>query len=192
MLAHFVRLLSCLVVLCTLFMAGCGSSEPLLISKSYAVPAGVDLSGQWIIRGDPSDRRSQAGGTQERLIPMNRSQRSRRQRSSSGVSAQVFIEYGESLKISQTNYGIFISYDRSVVEEFTFGENRTVSIGPIEARRVSGWEGGSFVVETLDDSGTTLFEAWHLDADQAVLIRDVRMSKGDEDTFTLRQVFDRQ
>jgi hypothetical protein len=191
MLANFVRFLSCLVVLCTLFMAGCGS-EPQLISKSYAVPAGVDLSGQWIVRGDSGDRRSQAGGTQERLIPTSRSQRTRRQRSSSGVSAQVFIEYGESLKISQTNYGIFISYDRSVVEEFTFGENRIVSIGPIEARRVSGWEGDSFVVETLDDSRTTLFEAWYLEADKAVLIRDIRMSKGDEDTFKLRQLFDRQ
>jgi hypothetical protein len=78
-----------------------------------------------------------------------------------------------------------------VVEEFTFGENRLVTVGPIEARRVSGWEGKSFVVETLDDSGTTLFESWHLDSDDSVLIRDIRLSKGDEESFSLRQLFDR-
>jgi len=126
------------------------------------------------------------------LIPASRSQRSRRQKSASGISVQVFLEYGELLKISQTNYGMFIGYDRSIVEEFTFGENRIVSVGPIEARRVSGWEGNSFVVETLDKSGTTLFEAWHLDEDDTVLVRDIRMSRGDEDNFNLRQVFDRQ
>ena len=95
------------------------------------------------------------------------------------------------MKITQTNFGIFISYDRSIVEEFTFGENRVVTVGPIEARRVSGWEGNSFVVETLDDSGTTLFETWHLESDDALLIRDIRMSKGDEESFRLRQRFDR-
>lgn len=130
-------------------------------------------------------------GLQEKLVVTSRSQRSRRQKGSSDGSAQVFIEYGESLKISQTDFGIFISYDRSVVEEFTFGENRLVTVGPIEARRVSGWEGKSFVVETLDDSGTTLFESWHLDSDDSVLIRDIRLSKGDEESFSLRQLFDR-
>ena len=172
-------------------LVGC-AAEPQLISKSHAVPADVDLSGRWIVRADRGTRRSDLDSTQEKLIPASRSQRSRRQRSASGMSAQVFLEYGESLKISQTNYGIFISYDRSVVEEFTFGENRIVSVGPIQARRVSGWEGNSFVVETLDDTRTTLFEAWHLDEDNTVLVRDIRLSKDDEDKFSYRQVFDRQ
>jgi len=191
MLAHFVRFFCCLAAISAIVLAGC-ASEPLLISKSHTVPAGVDLSGRWIVRADRGARRATMDGTQEELIPASRSQRSRRQRSASGISAQVFLEYGELLKISQTNYGIFISYDRSIVEEFTFGENRIVSIGPIDARRVSGWEGNSFVVETLDDTGTTLFEAWHLDGDDTVLVRDIRMSKGDEDSFNLQQVFDRQ
>ena len=108
------------------------------------------------------------------------------------MSAQVFLEYGESLKITQTDFGIFISYDRSVVEEFTFGENRVVTIGPIEALRVSGWEGNSFVVETLDDAGTTLFENWGLEEDGAVLVRNIRISKGETDSVVHQQVFDRQ
>ena len=116
----------------------------------------------------------------------------RRERRPRGASVPVFLEYGTSLKITQTRYGIFISYDRSVVEEYTFGENRLVEIGPIEALRVSGWDGNSFVVETLDGSGTTLFESWRLDADGVVLVRDIRIAKGDQDSFVQKQVFDRQ
>jgi len=190
MLAFFVRFGSRIAIPIALFFVACASA-PMLISKNPTVPEGVDLSGQWIVRGDSGMGHPQMDGLQESLVVSSRSQRSRRQRSSSGVSAQVFLEYGESLKITQTNFGIFISYDRAIVEEFTFGENRVVSVGPIEARRVSGWEGSSFVVETLDDSGTTLFETWHLESDNTMLVRDIRMSKGDDENFRLRQLFDR-
>ena len=74
-----------------------------------------------------------------------------------------FWKFGESLRISQTDFGLFISYDRSVVEEYRFGENRLVSIGPIQAQRVSGWDGPVFVVETLDSDGSILFESWRLE-----------------------------
>ncbi len=104
----------------------------------------------------------------------------------------VFLHFGKSLKITQTDHGLFISYDRSVVREFTFGESRLVTVGPIEAQRVSGWEGNNFVVETLDTDGTTLFEHWHLDGAGDVLIRDVRMQKGEEEKFSLTQLFDRK
>jgi len=191
MLTHFVRFPCWPAVLGLLILAGC-SSAPVLLSKDPTVPDGVDLSGRWIIRGDSSNQRFRADSGEERLIPANRPQRSRRQRSPSGATVHVFIEFGKSLKITQTTHGIFISYDRSVVEEFTFGENRLVSIGPIEAMRVSGWEEQAFVVETVDKTGTTLYEAWHLDADDAVLLRDVRISKGEDDSYKLRQVFDRQ
>ena len=113
-------------------------------------------------------------------------------RKSGGASAQIFVEYGESLKITQTEFGLFISYDRSVVEEYTFGESRLVSIGPIEAQRVSGWEEAAFAVETLDETGAILFETWHLESDGDVLVRNIRISKGEKDSFVHRQVFDRQ
>jgi hypothetical protein len=67
-----------------------------------------------------------------------------------------------------------------------------VSIGPIEARRVSGWQGDKFVVETLDDSGTILFEAWYLASDGATLVRDIRIAKGDTETYRYKQFFDLQ
>jgi hypothetical protein len=191
MLAHFDRFSYWSAVLSLLLLAAC-SSEPLLLSKNPTVPAGVDLSGRWIVRTDSNRQRSRMENGQERLIPTSRPQRSRRQKSTSGASVQVFIQHGSSLKITQTDFGIFISYDRSIVEEFTFGENRTVSIGPIEALRVSGWDENAFVVETLDETRTTLYESWYLDADDAVLIRDIRVNKGEVDSFFLQQVFDRQ
>ena len=191
MLAHFVRFYYWSALLSLLLLASC-ASEPLLLSKNPTVPAGVDLSGRWIARSDSNTQRSRMESGQERLIPTSRPQRSRRQRSTPGSSVQVFIEYGKSLKITQTDFGIFISYDRSVVEEFTFGENRTVSVGPIEAMRVSGWDENAFVVETVDETRTTLYESWYLDADDAVLIRDIRVSNNEADSFFLQQVFDRQ
>jgi hypothetical protein len=157
MLALFVRFGARAAVFSALILVGCASSAPQLISKSPTVPEGVDLSGRWVVRADSRAGRSQMDGLQEKLVVTSRSQRSRRQKGSSDGSAQVFIEYGESLKISQTDFGIFISYD----------------------------------IETLDDSGTTLFESWHLDSDDSVLIRDIRLSKGDEESFSLRQLFDR-
>jgi hypothetical protein len=178
-------------VACVFILSGC-ASKPVLLSKNATVPVGVDFTGRWILRNDSASRRlSENGGVEESLVPMTRTQHSRRRRDSAGVSAQVFLEFGESLKITQTPYGLFISYDRSVVEEYTFGENRLVTIGPIEAMRVSGWEGDAFVVETLDDSGTTLFESWHLERNKAPLVRRIRISKGEDESFVHQQVFDR-
>lgn len=173
-----------------LLCAAC-AAPLVLVSKSAAVPAGVDLSGRWELRGEPNHKRP-ATRTQEALIPTGGKQQAQRQRSPRGASVPIFLEYGSSLKLTQTQYGIFISYDRSVVEEYTFGENREIEIGPIEALRVSGWDGNSFVVETLDQSGTTLFESWHLDDDGSILVRDIRIAKGEKSSFVQQQIFDRK
>lgn len=173
-----------------LLLAAC-SAPLVLASKSAAVPSGVDLSGMWLLREASDNRRpGNRSGLREGIVPGVNTKPSRRTRSSGGSSVPVFLEYGTSLKITQTQFGIFISYDRSVVEEFTFGENRIVKIGPIEALRVSGWDGSSFVIETLDDSGTTLFESWQLDG--PVLVRRIRIAKGEKDSFVQTQEFDRQ
>jgi hypothetical protein len=101
----------------------------------------------------------------------NGPRRARKPSKGSSSAARVFLEYGQSLKITQTDFGIFISYDRSIVEEFRFGENRLVTVGPIEAIRVSGWEGNRFVVETLDDNNSMLAETWQLKSDNQVFFR---------------------
>jgi len=194
MSATISRFSTIFLVTSFLLLGGCGSA-PTLESKSRAVPAGIDLSGNWTLRQDGSAQAPrQVGDPEESIVLMSKSQRqqrSDRSRSSSGASAHVFLEFGRSLKITQTRYSLFISYDRSVVEEYTFGENRVISIGPIEAVRVSGWDAGSFVVETLDHSSTILFETWSLEEGGAVLVRNIRISHGDKDSYVRQQVFDR-
>ena len=159
------------------------------------MPVGVDLSGSWSLRVDPGVRRLPP---QEEGIPIGREQSRRSQqrnsrvkRGSKGMSAQVFIENGENVKLTQTAHGLFISYDRSIVEEFTFGENRKVTIGPIEAQRVSGWDGRTFIAETLDGAGNVLRETWGLqDVDK--LVREIRLMDGDKEAFSEQQIFDRK
>jgi hypothetical protein len=156
----------------------------------------VDLSGQWSLRGGvvrpveteqtiripPSTSRNPGGVTQ----PVSRRSRSK------GSSLHVFLESGKDLKVTQTNYGLFFSFDRAIVEEYAFGENRIVNIGPIQAQRVAGWEGRSFVVETMDKKGNVLFEAWTLEHDGKALVRELRITEGDELAWSSRQVFDRE
>lgn len=187
------RCLTIVASLGFLLLAGCASTPPELISKSAAVPGGVNLSGTWLLReGGGSMRLTGQGDTG--ILPnlTGRQSRSRSAKRSSGTTAHVFLEFGKLLKITQTDQGLFISYDRSVVREFTFGENRIVSVGPIEAMRVSGWEDNAFAVETLDEDGTILFEHWYLDGGGEVLVRDVRMQDGEQEMYSLRQFFDRK
>ncbi len=172
--------------------SACGS-KPVLIGKNPQVPVGTDLSGFWLLRESADKIDSGRRGDGEGIfIPPEHFSRTTRPRPTSGPSVQVFIEYGTSLKISQTDFGLFISYDRSVVEEFRFGENREVTIGPIEAMRVSGWEGTSIVVETLDKSGAVLIEKWRLIEDGSVLARELRIMSDEKQLFHRQQLFDRK
>ena len=114
--------------------------------------------------------------------------RAQTERPTRGLSAHLFLESGKVLKVSQTDYGLFFSFDRAVVEEYNFGENRVVNIGPISAQRVSGWDGSAFVVETMDEDGHVLTERWQLD--EATLTREISIAKGDDISFSKRQVFD--
>ena len=184
-----------MLMLAAVILTGC-SSKPVLLSKDSGIPAGIDLSGRWTLRGDPGsdikaghDRELQIRIPRESTV--ERPTRSRSAGRSSGPSVQLFLESGTSLKITQTGEGLFISFDRSVVEEYTFGENRVVAIGPIEAQRVSGWEGRAFVVETLDDQGSVMTESWRLDDNGNTLVRDITVVRGGKQNSFSRQRFDR-
>jgi hypothetical protein len=179
--------------LCVLGLAACATA-PKLQSKQAVVPAGVDLGGRWQVRSNGSAIR--LPGQNARAAPIIRTSRSAQRRQSgsgrrSGSPVEVFLEFGETLKITQTQYGLFISYDRSVVEEYTFGENREVTVGPIEAQRVSGWEGDVFVIETLDHGGSRLLESWRVLENGALLSRSIVIQKGDKQLFSTLQRFDR-
>lgn len=118
--------------------------------------------------------------------------KSRRRSSRRSSSVHLFLETGKALKVTQTDHGFFVSVDRSVVVEFKFGENRIVSVGPIEAQRVSGWQGSAYIVETLDEEGAVLREEWRLDDSGNVLLRDISIVERNKETLKLRQEFDRR
>jgi hypothetical protein len=179
-----------LATLLALAISACGS-KPTLEPRAGGNPQQVDLSGRWVLRtGDelPVNHEQtirMPKSSTRRQTEARRAQASRRSR---GLSVHLFLESGKVLKVSQTDYGLFFSFDRAVVEEYNFGENRIVSIGPIQAQRVSGWEGPSFVVQTMDEEGHVLTESWALQ--EGTLTREVSIARGEDVSFSKRQVFD--
>ncbi len=149
-------------------LAACGSAG-VLLSKPAAVPAGVDLSGNWLLNGN-------SGTTQ---------------RAARELLVYVFLETGKSIKITQTAGGLFVSFDRSVVEEYRFGENREISVGAITATRASGWEGEVYVVETLDEDGAKLVDTYRLLDNGKRLQRTIVIWQRDQKKLALEQDFDR-
>ena len=191
----FVCLLSCVV------LGGCASRE-VLVPKSGAVPAGVDLSGTWRMRDDTrgSQRRIDEairrtdGVSDEDIflppdLPTDRNGVSRSRRNTGGL-VHVFLENGTTLKITQTGGALFLSFDRAVVVEFRFGENREVQVGPVIADRVSGWEGQAYVAETLGPNSMKLTERFVL-VNPHTLQRTIVFRSKSEDEETIVQTFDR-
>jgi hypothetical protein len=199
MLMHYGRAAACLILW---LLCSCAARE-ILIPKSGAAPPDVDFSGTWRLRRDASDgqgRINQAirrtDGVDDRVIlrpPVTqngREQMSARPRRDPGGLVHVFLESGRSLKITQTGSGMFLSFDRAVVVEYRFGEHREVEIGPVVAVRVSGWEGRTYVAETLDEKRMKLTERFALLDDHTLQRTIVLRGKNDEEE-TLVQTFDR-
>jgi hypothetical protein len=179
------------------FVSGCATREEL-IAKSAIVPFGTDLSGQWQLRPESQDtvRRIgeaevQAAGGRESidLVRTRKSQNSRRG-SSGGTTVHVFLETGRALKITQTEYALFISFDRAIVEEYRFGEKRVINVGPIVADRVSGWQDGYYIIETLDEDEAKLIETYRLTDDGRSLIRTITVFDDGKIQMDIQQEFD--
>lgn len=189
------------LILLTLMTAACSKPE-ILPDYSPDNPAGIDLSGIWQLQGDPRvvDRQiSEAiritDGLSDRIrIPTRQEQQ--RQRPSNGRSsgglAHVFFENGNQLKVTQTPDGLFISFDRAVVEEYRFGENRKINVGQAEAQRVSGWVTNAYVIETLDRNGMRLTERFALSNNGSELVRSITFRGKDRTAVNVVQVFERQ
>lgn len=187
-------------VLLVAMLAACASRE-VLMAKPAEPPPGVDFSGQWQLRDDARQQQRQInaairqtdGVEEEDIIPPTRSpdgQPARPRRNRGGL-VHVFLEYGNRLKITQTDAGMFLSFDRAVVEEFRFGENREVRVGPVVADRVSGWVGDEYVVETLDQNNMKLTEQFALQQGGEVLRRTITLRGRDGQQRTIVQLFDR-
>ncbi len=193
-----IRCLPFHFLLC-LLLGACASPE-ILEPRDGTVPAGTDFSGNWIMREvSPAERRRineairKTAGDDEAVFKAQRAAQSRSRSSGSmkGGQVYVFLETGTALKITQTPYALFISFDRSVVEEFRFGESRMISVGEITAQRVTGWEGTQLVVETLGRNGMKLTERFHLTDGGNTLQRRITLRSKKLEEETIVQVFDR-
>jgi hypothetical protein len=190
-------------LLIALNFVGCTAQE-ILEPRPANVPLGVDLSGNWQIRREGSDspRRlqeaiRQTDGVRDRdmfRLPDSQSSATQSRRSNGRVKGGlvfVFLEMGESLKVTQTADGLFISFDRAIVEEFRFGENRMISVGEVEAQRVTGWEGNELVVETLDRNRMKMTERFGLAEGGKVLRREITLRSKEGEEEVVLQLFDR-
>jgi len=203
--SRLIKHLKSIVLTLLLCLGGCAAPE-ILESRSGIVPAGVDLSGNWQIRTDASAsqgrirdaiRKTDGVKDEDYFRNANRQQtgarngsQSRRSKAKGGL-VHVFLELGRSLKITQTADGLFISFDRSVVEEFRFGENRIVSVGEIQAQRVTGWEDSTLVVETLDRNGMKLTDRFRVLDGGKLLERTIEFRSKAKERETVTQLFDR-
>ena len=177
------RVAGILIVVLLLVSACAGSGPPQLAPVGDVIPAGVTLEGRWKLQGGASDA--------DKRIRKAEYRSSGGQRGADGPSVFVFLRTGERLKISQTPYALFVSFDRSVVEEYRFREHRLVSVGPIAADRVSGWVDGQYVIRTLDSDGALLEESYALEAGGDLLVRTVTVTYRKDTIVSLKQVYDR-
>ncbi len=176
-----------------LALAACGTNE-VLVAKSAVVPAGIDLSGQWRLREETGleqierAEREAAGGIP---IPPKSTAPQAQAKPNRNSLVHIFLETGSTLRITQTAQGLFISFDRAIVEEYLFGENRIVNVGPVEAARVSGWEKAGYIIETLDDDGNKLVEHYQMEEGGALLVRRIEILRRGKPALSVVQQYDR-
>lgn len=181
------------IFLVVITITACATAE-VLLPRSGEVPPGMDFSGRWELR-DP-DRESirrlddaTAGIPHDILKESKRTSNDKSSKASQGTAVYVFLEAGINLKITQTEFAIFVSFDRSIVEEYRFGENRVVRVGPIGAARVSGWDGNEYVIETLDEDGAKLTERYRLEDNDSRLVRRIVLRVKKEQTLDIEQIY---
>lgn len=155
------------LTVCLALLAACGS--PKLVTKPSAPPPGLHLSGNWVLSAN-------TGFTQ----PAARDQ-----------AVHVFLKTGDTMKVSQAVAGLFISFDRSVVGEYRFGENREIHVGEITAERASGWDGDSYLIETVDEDGAMLTDRYRLIDEGEHLERTIEIKRGKRTLLDRRLVYDR-
>lgn len=180
------------VLLIGLMMLTACSAPVVLEAPPTRIPGNIDFSGYWSLQGIDS-RAQRSESSDVLIIPQNRRAPVRRStRSDPGSSARLFLRSGNQLKITQAESAVFVSFDRSVVEEYRFGVLRKVSIGPIEAQRATGWIGDTLEIRTLDEEGALLTERWRLEDGGSRLIREITLTHKDEILMSGQQVFDRE
>jgi len=186
-------------------ISGCAGPQELLQPISPVQVDEIDLAGTWIMLDDVNTMENriqqavrQTDGVDESellrgmMSSSNQDPRRRRRRGSVGGLVHVFLENARRLRISQTDAGLFIAFDRSIVEEYRYGEMRRVSKGGAVAQRASGWEPGGYRIETLGEEGMKLTERYMLQRGGDELVREIVLRSAELDEVTIVQTFERQ
>ena len=191
----------CAALAATVFLiAACAKEKEMLVPIRSSTPTEVDLSGRWTMQDDFDDMQRrierairQTDGVDERKLLQRAASRQRRGGRSSnrdvGGLVHVFLENAASLKITQTKDGLFIGFNRSIVEEYRFGEARMIRIGGAVAQRVSGWDGDDYVIETLDEDGMKLTERYELLDSASLLTRQIVLRSKDAEEVAIVQTY---
>jgi hypothetical protein len=194
-----IRLPTSLIIVLIL-LAACATRE-LLEPIDGTVPSGVDLSGNWSIRDTDAAGQQRVNDAIRKTDGMkdtdfsvksnsNRSRQSSSRKKKGGL-VHVFLETGTALKVTQTEHGVFVSFNRSVVEEYRFGESRMISVGQVEAQRVTGWKDDRLVIETLDKNGMKLTENYRVIDGGQTLQRTIVLRSRNLQEEIIVQEFDR-
>lgn len=148
------------------------SAPPRLDRIPGNVPDGLDFSGTWLLNDEQLRVSHFAGGSGVDALIAKKPEPGK---DAPGASLFVFLEKGQQVKITQTTAGLFMAFDRAIVEEYRFGELRTVNVGPIVAQRATGFVGRALRIETLGEDRALMRETLRLEGD--TLVRDIRITR---------------
>lgn len=190
-----------LIVFFSLLLSACGARESLA-RKSGTAPSANELSGRWtLVESFEATQREldkAIGATngvddarELRRLSSAQAAGKRTPRPKVGGLIHVFLENGKTLKISQSETDLYISFNRAVVEEYHFGEVRMIRVGEAAAQRVSGWEDSQFIVETLGEKGMKLTERYYLIDEGTHLRRQIVLRSRAGEEFSIVQNFSR-
>jgi hypothetical protein len=179
-------------------LSSCASIEEL-DKYSNKNTSKTDLNGSWEFIGNFEDNKKSIASAVKKTSDViyqsikttgvfDRNNLSKVKPNSRGV-AHLFFENTKKIKITQTNYSLFINFNRSVVEEYSFGEVKKITLGNVIARRSSGWVNNSYRIETLDDYGMKITEEYKLTGSSNNLERMLIFRDRDLNEIRILQIY---
>ena len=179
-------------------LSSCASIEEL-DKYSNKNTSKTDLNGSWEFIGNFEDNKKSIASAVKKTSDViyqsikttgvfDRNNLSKVKPNSRGV-AHLFFENSKKIKITQTNYSLFINFNRSIVEEYSFGEVKKITLGNVIARRSSGWVNNSYRIETLDDYGMKITEEYKLTGSSNNLERMLIFRDRDLNEIRILQIY---
>jgi len=185
------------------FLSGCAAIEELEKHEVRPSP-GIDLNGNWVFLGNFNENKklitsviNKTNGVIYRGIKttglFDGKSSPKIKENSQGV-AHLFFENTRKIKIIQTKYSLYINFDRSIVEEYSFGELKTIVLGNVKIKRSSGWVKNKDVyrIETLDEYGMKITEEYKVLANKEKLERLLIFRDKDLNEIRVTQIFMRK